>query len=911
MILRSVHLEHWRCIRKLDLTGLPDGIVVLHGPNRTGKSSLVRALRCCLFDADHNTNSRDIKASQPWNGAGPPRVAIEFALGGADYRLTKVFSPRKDGLALLEQKNGVGWKVLEKAPKEAARKARELLGAADSRSGLNQLLWLDQGDVALPDAGKLDASLQQRLTEVLGCLVTGRDHAFQTEIAQRCAQWFTERGGYRKGSRVVHWEERLADAQQRLGEEQAKFQVKEQTILKVEEFQEQEPQFERSVKEAEKDVQLLDEERSRALERRRQQTEAETALQSATQALQAAEATLTACRDARQRHRERETAAEQAQGALTFAQEQRDRLEKQHAARAADVQLIRQGEKDQFHAHEEIEDRRLLVELHQGIGQIDEMLGHVQHLEEEAAALEERSRGVAAPDRAALDQLRKTRARLETVRALVQASALTVRIVPTHPGQVRLTLDDGSAGTVELTAQEEQSWQVRQRATLDIPEVGVIAVGRSQQDLDLERCARELAELERSFADAVKGFGLDPADADCLDRLAERRIEREAWTKRLQEVRRDIQQRVPEGRGALEARRAMLQTQRQAVLERRSDLRDWQPDAAQVAALATKYASSAAGLERDRQAAEQAEQLAQDSLREADAALQKAKLRRAETEAAVRTGLEELDRLGDETTLAAAVEGARTATTAAAQRVADTRLTEAELTIEERWTTARQALEQRRQRLHDVQRQIVHLSGILQGHEGLHLRLADAEAELQAARHNLDREKLEADAHRKLRDLFEECRESQVQQVMGPIAGRVLEWARMLGLHEYQEVRFADRFLPEGIRLRNGAEALATIDDESYGTGEQLSLLVRLALGGILARDEPVTAILDDPLAHADPVKHRRVLDVLRLAARGNTALSPPAGRLQIIILTCHPERFDHLPGAKSIELASLIEREV
>ena len=32
---------------------LGDGLIVLHGPNRTGKSSLAEALRCCLFDVDH------------------------------------------------------------------------------------------------------------------------------------------------------------------------------------------------------------------------------------------------------------------------------------------------------------------------------------------------------------------------------------------------------------------------------------------------------------------------------------------------------------------------------------------------------------------------------------------------------------------------------------------------------------------------------------------------------------------------------------------------------------------------------------------------------------------------------------------------------------------------------------------
>ena len=50
MILRGIHVEHWCCIASLQLEDLPEGIIILHGPNRTGKSSLVKALRGCLFD---------------------------------------------------------------------------------------------------------------------------------------------------------------------------------------------------------------------------------------------------------------------------------------------------------------------------------------------------------------------------------------------------------------------------------------------------------------------------------------------------------------------------------------------------------------------------------------------------------------------------------------------------------------------------------------------------------------------------------------------------------------------------------------------------------------------------------------------------------------------------------------------
>ncbi len=89
MIIRGIHVEHWCCIAQLDLDDLPPGIVVLHGPNRTGKSSLVKALRGCLFDFDHDTTRSQFKSSVPWNSSATPKLAVEFETAGRLYRIVK------------------------------------------------------------------------------------------------------------------------------------------------------------------------------------------------------------------------------------------------------------------------------------------------------------------------------------------------------------------------------------------------------------------------------------------------------------------------------------------------------------------------------------------------------------------------------------------------------------------------------------------------------------------------------------------------------------------------------------------------------------------------------------------------------------------------------------------------------
>ena len=103
MIIRAIEVENWCCIDHAKLSNLPDGVIVLHGPNRSGKSSLFRAVRYCLYDYDHDSGHRDIKNAIPRSTKKSPRIVVEFETGGVRYRVSKVFSKGKDGMSLLER----------------------------------------------------------------------------------------------------------------------------------------------------------------------------------------------------------------------------------------------------------------------------------------------------------------------------------------------------------------------------------------------------------------------------------------------------------------------------------------------------------------------------------------------------------------------------------------------------------------------------------------------------------------------------------------------------------------------------------------------------------------------------------------------------------------------------------------
>lgn len=70
--------------------------------------------------------------------------------------------------------------------------------------------------------------------------------------------------------------------------------------------------------------------------------------------------------------------------------------------------------------------------------------------------------------------------------------------------------------------------------------------------------------------------------------------------------------------------------------------------------------------------------------------------------------------------------------------------------------------------------------------------------------------------------------------------------------------------------------------DWKLGAREQLLLCLRIAVAQELAVTEPQVLILDDVLVNTDPVRQERVLETLAAVAN----------RLQVIILTCHPDRY-------------------
>jgi predicted nucleic acid-binding Zn-ribbon protein len=276
----------------------------------------------------------------------------------------------------------------------------------------------------------------------------------------------------------------------------------------------------------------------------------------------------------------------------------------------------------------------------------------------------------------------------------------------------------------------------------------------------------------------------------------------------------------------------------------------------------------------------------------------------AAVQATARAEREGLDRLPTAAELAAALAKAEQDLSNAQTVLSQVQLSDEESTLPGRLAAATDGRDQLRQRREEVREELHKLQGSLSKSAGLHQARAEAAAVVDGLRHKTQREILESRAYDRLYELFEECRQKQLSTVAGPVIDRVLRWMRLAGITDYRTIECGDNFLPQTLTGKDGRQSLP-IEHESTGTQEQVALMVRLALGSVIAPPaETAVAVLDDPLTHSDSLRLDRMRAVLKAAAAGDPSASPSAGPLQILVFTCHPEWF-RVDAAPMIDLGN------
>ncbi|MGI4861317.1 MAG: AAA family ATPase [Janthinobacterium lividum] len=193
------------------------------------------------------------------------------------------------------------------------------------------------------------------------------------------------------------------------------------------------------------------------------------------------------------------------------------------------------------------------------------------------------------------------------------------------------------------------------------------------------------------------------------------------------------------------------------------------------------------------------------------------------------------------------------------------------------------AREAQQRRHHDI----LTLTGRLEqaGASGIGEALLQAEAEAEHLGRRRDEIARRADGLQLLWTLLNEKRDAATLRLQAPLIRRLNHYLALL--FPGARLQLGDDLLPVDLHRADQQDALHSL---SFGTREQLGLLVRLAYADLLREaGRPTLLLLDDALVHADA--DRRALI--------KRALFDAALRHQILMFTCHGEAWQDLGVAQ------------
>jgi DNA repair exonuclease SbcCD ATPase subunit len=179
--------------------------------------------------------------------------------------------------------------------------------------------------------------------------------------------------------------------------------------------------------------------------------------------------------------------------------------------------------------------------------------------------------------------------------------------------------------------------------------------------------------------------------------------------------------------------------------------------------------------------------------------------------------------------------------------------------------------------------------------EAPYTALAAEEEAIAELSEKLAREQLQADAIQLLHDTLTRRKRALIESLVGPVRQRAMQTLVRITGSRFEGLDLTDTFDVSGIVPRNVSEPVS-LSELSGGEQEQVHFAVRLALADIALASQRQLVVLDDVFTFTDTARLARIVQILEEAAE----------RFQIVMLTCHPERYRGLPAAKFFDLEQI-----
>lgn len=866
MRLHRLRVENFRGISSREIEFADAGVTVIEGDNEAGKSSMMEAFDL-LLSAQASSKSKDVRAVQPSGRDVGTEVWADISCGAWRFEYFKRFNRQSETtLTILEP-------VREQlAGRSAHERVEQIFAESLDRTLFGALRLMQSADPKLGDLTNSSA-LSQALDHAAGQAQAAGDsdggespqmQELAAAVTAEYKKYFTLAQGRPTGE--------LAEAQAAAEAAAAQVAEREQIVARVQDAADQLPRVAEAIR------QLLSDEQQGNID-----------VATATAALKEAEAVGEKVTSSRAIVETKSLTHKQAQAAALARENVRARLTKLQATAESNVAVIAQARAQSAESTAQAQalateletsntslvalradlaaaeaaavvaaDRARLARIDSVLAEVTRLRGELTTLQTQAAAITVTSDDVT--EAASLDR------DLTRIIARLDAAAATVSVT-------RLGTAEVLVGGVVVDAQREVS--AADTTVIEVPGIARIEVLPGADSAGL---AGELTGLrERETALLVRcGCTVLAEIAPAANRRAEalrqvsdteRAIARELGGSSiddLQKQRLDIVGRLPESAGEtagdpVELRRAERElTDLIAKAQRRRDAllaaaSEQELRASTLEESGARIVDDAAALaaEIEAAAAEASDQDLADRVAQAQVALDAAD----EVLVKVRAQLAKLNLEG----LRGALDDAEAAQGRIRQQLGEQKRLQTELS---------------------TRLEVCRTDGRLD-------ELSDAVSENDAAAAHLKRVSERAAGARVLHETLQRKRNESRARYVDPFTDRLEQLAApVFG----NDVHFGvdDKFV---ITTRTLDGVTVDVDALSGGAKEQLGLLARLACATLVDEVDGVPLILDDALGYTDPT---------RLASMAQV-LGTSGGDAQIIVLTCTPDRYREVAGAKLI----------
>jgi energy-coupling factor transporter ATP-binding protein EcfA2 len=858
MRVTALELEAFRCfVDTCRIELQPDSLNIVEAPNGSGKSTLAEALHMA-FLVSHKSGGGDVKALVPWGKALSPRVAVEFETAGARWRVSKRWL--QPAAALLERWSAGAWRKEAEGP-AAEERLRQFAGmkpgfdkgAKGKDLFWTSVLWSTQGALPLQSVDdSVVETVRSSLTQQMEGGAAERLAALAAETAKR---YWTPTGREARHSPVAALRSEHDAARARIAE--ARHRLNDLETLRAQLLEIEATRGPLTGRIAE-----LAREAASVAAGLKQAAALRTALDREQNQIRLLRVEAVGLQDLQKRWRE----TAQRLDANRLQHESLLALAGPNAAGEAEAlgKAVNHVEAVLRDAHAYLAARaehsthlRLLEMVLQVSGQLKDARSALDALN--------------APDARAWSALQKLWASVLNTRTRLDGALVHLEIHASQPLSLDVLAGE-PAGRQSLAPGD--SLRVSGSPVVEVEVAGAGRWRASGPSASAGQLRLELQELESSWARETAVYRTTGFDA--LQSRREAATLREAEIAELQAQLRTLlpdgdtptlQARLTAGESACAAHERLHPEWVQTPPEiRHLEL--------ELAGLRSRREDALARIQAQQQARSLADQIRQDQtqLSAFEAEHQSMPALSAKSDAL-------LLRLRSHELKAGEIEDQLKPFPATLEQRASDLQHEIE-NAQRQLSTSREAAQRLRGRIEEQAAQSPWQS------------LAHAEEQAGEIERSLAGLSDEAEAALLLRDTLDDCRSEMMSSISGAVAREASALITAIAGAAVGEIQLAAEFTPVTLTPAGHPEAV-TLDQLSGGEFEQVHFATRLALAEHLCRLEPQLAIFDDVLMATDPARLARILALIE-ARRDH---------LQVLILTCHPERFASLTAANRIVL--------